>query len=109
MKNSINVYWAVAEYHNPSFPLLSNKPEPVISNFIKNNKGQEYTKCPAFTREFSNTFIYKSLHDFIIDIDQKTITPTQNNTCDLTIKDPITKQVAFDSHIVFFSDESLEM
>jgi hypothetical protein len=109
MKNSINVYWAVEEHFNAALPLLSNKPESVISNFIKNNKDNEYIKCPAFSREFNNTFIYKSPYSFSIDINPITLDINSNNTIPIHVKNPNQKHFSIFPHIVFFSDESLEM
>lgn len=109
MKKSVNVYWALNEGDHLSLPLLAIKPESVIADYAKNNKDSDYIKCPAFSREFKNTFIVRSPYDFIIDIDPQTFTPTSFNNIELLLKSPSTKHVACGMFFSFFSDESLEM
>jgi hypothetical protein len=109
MKNHINVYWGIEERFQPGLPLLANPIEAVIPNYIKNNKSHDYIKCPAFSREFQNTFIYKSLYDFTIDLDPTTLEPKPTTTLPLILKDPQTKNFSIRSNITFFSDEPLEM
>ena len=109
MKKSINIYWAILEKKDASLPLLSSRPESVIFDYVKNNKSNKYVQCPAFAREYNNTFMYRALRDFVIDINPDTILPTNETTCDLLIRDPKSKTIAIDSSIIFFSDESIEM
>jgi hypothetical protein len=111
MKGKVNVYWAIDDRVIPSLALLASSPDSVIFEFAKNNKNHEYTKCPAFIREYNNTFSYKSLYDFEIDIDPETIEPTDKSTTppQLFVRNKTSKHFSLNPHIIFFSDESLEM
>ena len=110
MKNSINVYWAVEEFRNPSLPLLVTSPEPVVSNFAKNNKNNEYIKCPSFAREFNNTFLFRAPHDFRLNIDPNNMSLSPEYQPFVSCRNPQTKQYSSTlPQTILFSDESLEM
>ena len=111
MKKSINVYWSTTHDrgYTPSLSLITIPPPPVILDFSKNTPHKEYIKCPAFHREFQNTFVYKSPLNNIIDIDPQTMKGGPLNTLLFEFKDPITKTISIPTYLVFFSDESLEM
>ena len=110
MKDSINVYWCLDESedgYSYSMPLLTSPPPPLISDYSKISPNKEYLKCPAFSNEFKNTFIYKAIKDIILDIDPKTNEPTNLNNTEFILYP--NKRVSIPAYIMFFSDQPLEM
>lgn len=115
------VYWASWDPpHLYSQTFLSyTDPIPLVSDFKfkinRENKLDNFTKCPAFIQEIKNTYLFKSpstcnvefKEDFVINLQQDNIPYDQHA---VRIKSPTlynSYTIKFNANWIFFSEEPL--
>jgi hypothetical protein len=128
-KDSVNVYWAVVVDDNYGMDrqLMMDEPETlrkiIYDSRNKENKvKQNFLKCPAVTAILNNTLVWKAPKNTSVDIanpnyqfDPRDPMPRYRNgdyfdwysDRPQTIQDNVL--ITFDYHIIFFSDEELDV
>jgi hypothetical protein len=106
---SINVYWASL---NEEW-MRATKPQPVLSNFLKNNDNLLETKismCPSFKDYLKNTYSLRSIYDYNFKIENASVVSNKYNQSffdkNVNIRSVSEKTFSFNLWNIFFTEES---